>query len=145
MLLKRLLQETLDEPHSEESLNEYLEFIDTHRLKEKTNDSDQEHHILPRSLFEKHKDCEWNLAILNYNDHVHAHYLLFLAYPISEFGRCFNFMKLKDDNELNNYHEKLSIARKKSWKKFKKTHKYSIWRKKKSENTSKLMSGGLAS
>jgi len=138
MNYKKRFIEYLGDPHNEEKLNEYIQFVIENVSTEQTT---QNHHILPRSIFGEN-DYVYSLK---YNDHIEAHKLLAEAYPIREFTRPLNFMLPKNDRELLEHRKLIALSAKESWKKFKKTPGYQEWRKNKSELMTKRNNDGLAS
>lgn len=88
-----------------ESLQEYLEFIESYLLPEGLDTRNiHSHHILPRCL--GGTDEEENLISLSYTDHAKAHVLLAKAYPnnLSLSHAAYLMTPESEDEELRNMH-----------------------------------------
>lgn len=118
----KIMIDTLGNPDSFEFLNDYLDFM--LEYSNTSNKYSENHHILPRSLFEMYKDDDWNIVNLIYADHIFAHELLAKAYANRSTLRPLNFMKsnVSKDSRL------ISKAAKKGWEKLKRNPaKYKEW------------------
>jgi hypothetical protein len=129
MNYKEQFIERLGHPVSDSKLEDYLDFVLTQGQKIVEHEYSEMHHILPRSIFGENS----HIYRLNYSDHITAHRLLVDAYPIREFIRPLNFMLPRSDKNCLEFRKLISESAKKSWQEFKKTDKYTSWRKKKSE------------
>ena len=112
-------------PQSIDKLTEYLDFVISSKKDDSFSEYCETHHILPRGQFLAYRNSEWNLVKLKYEDHIRAHELLFIAYPIRKNQRTLNFMK----SDVNKNSELISKAAKNGWKNLKlDTKKYENWR-----------------
>lgn len=144
MQFKEIFISRMGAPYCLKSLYDYIDFVINESTEIDGNLYFENHHLLPKCMFNDYVSNQDNIFRLNYNDHVHAHVLLSRAYPIREFLRTLNFMLPKSERELSEYRSLLSIAARESWTKFRKTEKYRKFVKKRSVYMSKKMSGGLA-
>ena len=111
-------------PQSLDKLTEYLDFVISSKKDDSFSEYCETHHILPRGQFLEYQNSEWNLVKLKYEDHIRAHELLFIAYPIRKNQRTLNFMK----SEVNKNSELISKAAKNGWKNLKNDpEKYAKW------------------
>jgi len=112
-------------PQSLDKLIEYLDFVILSKKDDLCQEYCETHHILPRAQFLEYQNSEWNLVKLKYEDHIRAHELLFIAYPIRKNQRTLNFMK----SEMNKNSQLISKSSKNGWKNLKlNTEKYENWR-----------------
>lgn len=119
--------------HNLDRLKEYVIFLINYKLSD--NESYLEkHHILPVCTFPEFKNAEWNIIPLTYEDHKTVHKMLFESINIRQYEYPLKFMldTFKDS-------EKLSIATKIAWTKFKTDKaKYNSWLSKRSEHMKTL-------
>lgn len=132
-------KDLLGDPSSEENLNEYIDFVLSNTISEKTNEYYEDHHIIPSCIL-KNTDT----YTLTYINHIEAHVLLTKAYPISKFLRPLNFMLSREEKQSKEYRELLSYTIKQNWKEFKNTPQYILWKDKRSKACSKHMVEGHA-
>lgn len=125
-------------PYDNESLDRYITFVLSNNLSD-SNEYFEYHHIFPRSLFNDN-----TVVKLRYADHILAHRILVDAYPLREFIRPLNFMLSRNDKLDADYRKLISISAKLSWKKFKNTPEYAIWKNKRSVYMSQYMKNGGA-
>lgn len=130
--------DVLGAPKTSEALQNYIQFC-IHNHTEETDKKCENHHILPKCLFES----EITVRLI-YNNHVIAHKLLTEAYPIRKFLRPLQFMLPRDGHEYAEYRRKISQAIKDWWLKFRESPNYKKYIKKQREITSKKMKNGFA-
>lgn len=71
----------------------YLNFVSNRKLTKQIIHKTENHHILPKQAFPEYENLKihtWNKAILKYEDHVYAHYLLTLIHK--RFDQSFAYM-----------------------------------------------------
>lgn len=129
--------ELLGEPSSGEDLKKYIDFVINSEINGEIDDYCELHHIIPSCIFKNDL-----LYKLKYIDHVEAHYLLAKAYPIANIVRTLNFMLNRKEKESSEYRFILSLSIKDSWKKFRLTEKYQIWRQKRVDYCKNLYMNG---
>lgn len=137
--IKNFLISKLGEPDNEEALDQYITFIIENEVNYDTDLYCENHHILPQCIEPNDITVK-----LKYNDHCDAHLYLFLAYNRNDFHRPLNFMKPDNNIRGKEYYESLSIARKRSWEKFKNSDKYEEYIEQCRLITSQKMKDGLA-
>ena len=130
-----LLQEKLGIPNDSTSLDKYFDLI-------LSNDDSisyrENHHILPKCKFPEFINSDWNLVSLRYEDHVSAHKLLAIAYPINAFINPLRFMK--SDITSEEYKKLRQLGAKRGWIDLKAdTLKYLSWKYKKSKSQKEHM------
>lgn len=127
------------EPNNKQYLYDYISFVKTHNIVEKSECEYYEfHHILPRSTFPAFINDKENIVLLKYEDHIKAHELLFYAYNFRVYQRPLNYFKsnYRADSKTR---ECVSNASKKGWQTLKNNDKkYQNWKKKRSEYMSSL-------
>lgn len=139
-----IIREELGEPTQKNAIEKYVLFV-IEKSKNINSNYTEIHHLLPKSQFKQYKNNKNNLFELDYENHVKAHQLLCEAYPIGSFIRPLNFMLNQYQKSTDEYKKVISESRKNEWIKFKKTEKYKIWRKNRSEQMTRKMKDGLAS
>lgn len=88
-----LKEQLLSISGSLEDIDAYLNFVSSRKLPKRIIHKTENHHILPKQAFpefENLKVYEWNKAVLRYEDHVYAHYLLTLVHK--RFDQSFAYM-----------------------------------------------------
>lgn len=114
-------------------LNEYINFLLGYKLN-KNEEYTEKHHILPYATFPEYKNEKWNIVELKYEDHKHAHLILYKSINIRAYQRTLNFMlpQFKNRNLLSN-------ATKRGWINLKNnTEKYEKWRNNRSKHMKSL-------
>ena len=133
--LIKCFKDKCGEPDSEKHLIKYLTFLINY--KSKYNSYSENHHILPRAIFEEYIKDKRNIIKLLYSDHIKAHEILVYAYTTRQNLRTLNFMT----NDTIKNSELLSIAAKKGWVNFKKDHNaYLKWKRDRSNYMKTLSS-----
>lgn len=138
-MLRGLMIARLGLPICDQSLNEYLEFIENAKV---TSMFVERHHILPRCLFPEHANDLWNLVSLDATDHKMAHLLLAKAYPINQFIYPLRWMHDSEESYAA-YIELKRKAVKSWWINFKQSDQYDIWRKHRSECQTHYMANSI--
>lgn len=131
-------------PTTEENLNNYINFVLNNSILENNIEYKEQHHILPKSKFPEYIKETNNLFYLEYKNHIEAHRLLVIAYPIRSFLRPLNFMLNRKDKENLEFKKLLSESIKLWWKEFKTTENYILYCNIKREQTSERMKNGFS-
>lgn len=145
MNYKEIFIKKLGIPTTKENLTNYIEYVLNNAILKEDNDKYKEqHHILPKCKFPEYIKEKNNIFYLEYKNHIEAHRLLVIAYPIRSFLRPLNFMLERDEKESFGFRKLLSESIKLWWKQFRLTEEYTKYCEDKSKTTSQIMKNGLA-
>ena len=123
------------QPDNETALDEYINFLTSYNEDTELEYSEL-HHILPTCKFKEYSKDPNNLVRLLYNDHAHAHLLLFTAYNIRAYQRPLNWMMVSFKDK-----EMISNAAKRGWISLKENEEtYTLWKKRRSDYMKSLSS-----